>query len=716
MMGRRSLVFAGLFSASLVVAGCSSGSDDGARHSPDGGASTGGKNAQGGDATGGRSSATGGTSADGGSPENGGTSGAGSGGASPDDGGGPVLNCTPGCKMDCPQGCFDLGDCTGAEAASLALHANVFTAGVVATSIAGAADAALYYRPAGAAFWWKGQNLSRLPDGRYAGSAFYLSAATEYAVRVVSGEVTACATTTTQPAMPAASAMNETWVDAGATAGGDGSSARPYRTIQDAVKAAKTGTDIRVRAGVYREQVVITAKSTGTSYLRIRGETGAILDGSDPDAAAGKLSWSDETGGVYSTAWSGDPRYVSREGARLYHYVTRGGLDAGLGFNDVPIAEGFFVQGGRLYVRSNKNPSGQAFQIPLLNTAIQVSSAEGVWLEGLEVRFYGEGDYGKGIDVTENSTRVVISNNHVHDIPTPVWIRKGSSEVRIEDNELAQSTVFSWPWSAVKATDHENDAVTLAGGTGAIVARNRIHDVFNGVYAGSFDDDHDAALAFDVDVYRNRLARIGDDGFEPEGAGVNTRFWENTVDAVHNGLSLAPITFGPVYAFKNRFTDYQESGFKVSNDTSGPVFLFHNTCYTDAADHNGMNVSGNFSNVTFRNNVIRGTSYAIESTLEVSSNDLDYDALFTTRGAPRMKWNDVRYDDLAALCSATTLECHGVGADPALVAPGDGKFAPGPASPLIDTAVRLYGINDEHAGASPDIGYVEAGTTEVPRL
>jgi hypothetical protein len=129
-----------------------------------------------------------------------------------------------------------------------------------------------------------------------------------------------------------------------------------------------------------------------------------------------------------------------------------------------------------------------------------------------------------------------------------------------------------------------------------------------------------------------------------------------------------------------------------------------------------MNVSGNFTKVGFRNNVIRGTAYAIELTFAVTGNDLDYDALYTTRGAPRVKWNNVRYDDVAALCAATTLECHGVGGEPALVAPEDGRFAPATGSPLIDKAQRFYGINDTYAGEGPDIGYVEVGAAETPRL
>lgn len=624
-------------------------------------------------------------------------------------------NCAAGCTTACPQGCFDLGACTPSGGGTLDLEPNVFTMGSVVTLAAAPTTAELYYRVKGQNTWWKGPDLVRIPDGRLAGSAFGLGPGTAYEVRVKAGAAVSCGFATTQPEDPANAVARELWVDAAAAAGGDGSKATPFRTVQAGVDAAGAGVDVHVRAGVYREAVTVKHSGAAGAYLRLMGEPGAILDGADAKAEGG-LSWSDETGGVWSTAWSGDPRYVSRDGARLYHYLSLADLKSGTGKNAVPIAEGFFVDSGRLYVHLKAAPTGHVFQVPVLNTAILISAQSFVWIEGLEIRYYGEGDYAKGIDVTDTAAHVVIRKNHVHDIPEAVWIRKGSLGVRIENNEINQSSVFSWPWDAVKATDHENDAVDLAGGRGAIVANNVIHDIFNGVYAGSFDDDHNAALAFDVDVYGNRLARVGDDGFEPEGACINARFWGNAVDVVHNGVSLAPITFGPTWVIRNRFTNYQESGFKVSNDTSGRVWLYHNTCFTDDAAHNGMNVSGAFENIVFRNNVIRGTSYSIESGLTVNTDDLDYDALFTTRGAPRVKWNDVRYDDVPAFCAATGFECHGVGADPGLIAPLTGSFGPAAKSPLIDAAVRLYGINDAYAGAGPDIGYVETGSSEPPPL
>jgi hypothetical protein len=111
--------------------------------------------------------------------------------------------------------------------------------------------------------------------------------------------------------------------------------------------------------------------------VRLLGETGAVLDGSSSTTT---FTWKDESGGVFSTAWSGDPRYVSRDGKRLYHYLSLADLESGTGYRDVPIAEGFFVEGGRLYVRTADAPGGHAFQIPEQNTAIEVAGRSWVWI------------------------------------------------------------------------------------------------------------------------------------------------------------------------------------------------------------------------------------------------------------------------------------------------------------------------------------------------
>ena len=599
-----------------------------------------------------------------------------------------------------------------AQAARLDLHANVHTMGVCLSFDGARARAELYYRAAGAPGWRRGHDLVRIRGARLAGSLFWLRPDQLYELQVIAEELLGCGELRTLPLQPEHQTLRTLHVAEAAQPGGDGSADRPFASIQSAINAAEPGTDILAGPGIYHESLWIEARGEPGRFIRILGD-GAMLDGSDGDIAADGLPWTSEGGGVYHAAFHGRPTYLARDRERMYHYPNLQGLRDGRGHRGVAMAEGWFATGDRLYVRCLDPPVEHIWQVPVLGTAFALSGAAWIWIEGFEIGYYGEGEYPKGVDL-RGSDHIVVRHNEIHDMPTPVWIRRGTSFTRIEHNLIYQSAVHLWPWDAVKGTDHENSAILVEGGAGTIIAYNEIREVFNGVYTGSFGAQQDPDLAFDVDAYENRLSLISDDGFEPEGACINQRFWHNVVDQVHNGISLAPVTFGPTWVVRNRFSNYDESGFKVSNGSSGPVFLYHNTCWTDRPDQNGMNISGTFENMVFRNNIVRGTRYALEMSMGARPNDLDHDNLFTTRGPPVVKWDNVRYDDLAALCRATGLECHGQPEAPGLIDPAQDRFGLAAGSPNIDSGLRIPGINDDFEGEAPDIGHVELGQDEPP--
>jgi hypothetical protein len=127
-----------------------------------------------------------------------------------------------------------------------------------------------------------------------------------------------------------------------------------------------------------------------------------------------------------------------------------------------------------------------------------------------------------------------------------------------------------------------------------------------------------------------------------------------------------------------------------------------------------MDVSGNYTNMIFRNNIIRGTRYAYECTITITGVDMDYDNWHTTRtdGGPHFKWDDVRYDTMADMCTAVGQECHGSEADPGLLDPAALQFGLAAGSANIDAALPIPGINGTFAGAGPDRGYAEVGDSE----
>ncbi len=112
-----------------------------------------------------------------------------------------------------------------------------------------------------------------------------------------------------------------------------------------------------------------------------------------------------------------------------------------------------------------------------------------------------------------------------------------------------------------------------------------------------------------------------------------------------------------------------------------------------------------------RNNIFRGTRYAFEVSFEGNTgHHWDCDDWHTTRGSdePHFKWENVRYDTMAELCTAVTLECNGHELAPGLADPSGGDFSLAPGSPNIDVGLHIPGINDGYSGAAPDLGFSEA--------
>jgi hypothetical protein len=604
------------------------------------------------------------------------------------------------------------GGC-GGNPSALRLYPNIETVGVVMNGKHLPRRARLFYRKAGTTAWTRGHYLVRIDGGRLAGSLFGLEESSTYQVRVVVSGSATCRSVATKPDGLAFTPSETLHVDADAPPGGDGSPGAPFDTIQEAVDAAGPGTRVLVADGVYREAVTFQAGGRADAWLQVLAESdGAILDGSVTMSGGGWTPhpsvdhvWSRDVGRSFA--------YLARDGERSYRYDDLAGLLAGKGDDGVPIPEGWFQKPGDtlLWVRSKTDPAGHVFNVPRYDHGFDIEDADWVWVEGLEVRYYGRRDWASGV-LVRNSSHAVVRNMTVHGVTQGVVVLGRSNDTRIEGNDVSDPPVESWPWDAVKGTSHEGSGIVVSGRKGAIVRDNEVHHIFNGIYACSWDALEDTRIAFDVDAYDNQLHDIGDDGLEPEGACINDRFRDNSFTRGLVGISLAPITSGPVWVMGNVFANYTGTPLKWGNEGDGRVFVYHNTSWTAQADTNGMNIYSRVRNVTFLNNIFRGTRYAFESTVTgCTGHHWDFDDWSTTRGddEPHFKWENVRYDTIEDLCPATGLECRGHEWLPGLANPANGDFYLDPSSPNIDAGVLIPGVNDGFLGLAPDIGCCEAG-------
>lgn len=239
---------------------------------------------------------------------------------------------------------------------------------------------------------------------------------------------------------------------------------------------------------------------------------------------------------------------------------------------------------------------------------------------------------------------------------------------------------------------------------------NEIHHYFNEIYTGSSAALENPAVAFDADIYNNRIHHIGDDGLEPEGACVNHRFRNNLIDSMLVGVSIAPVTKGPTWIMRSVLTNFSSTSFKWSRDTDGIVLIYHNTCWTNLPGVNAIGLITPIRNTIMRNNIFHGNGSAIEAVRTGSlNNNWDFDNWYTTRGAsgPHFRWESVPYQTIAQLCAATKMESHGREKAPGLVNPAGGDFKLLPTSPNREKGFQIPGINDHFSDSAPDIGAYE---------
>jgi len=611
---------------------------------------------------------------------------------------------------------------------STSTYGNLHAGGVVVVVSGDAnenAAAALEWRPAAGSFR-AAHALVRVDSTHFVGSLLWLSPGAGYEVRVtltdpdgVTGSPTTTASLTTRPDTLPQPTLRTLYVAPNGDDGNPGTDpGAPLRTIQHAADISQAGDLIAIQPGVYRESVSVTTSGAGGQPIVFRGSPGAILDGADA-AIAGGVAWTSAGGGVYSRGIGFSTGHLASEMGRLFRYETLGELQV-LGAG---APGGFYFDGATLYVRfaDNSSPATHSMQVASLENGFHLDGVSNVRIEGMEIRYFGEGDYGKGVYL-RNSSDCVVRTSNIHEVGSAgVWI-KGGDRHRVEDNEIWDSSIFGWPWDYTKGSSAENNAVVLTNnvGRGHVIRRNTVHGQFNGM--GPCGDTAPAGFTTETDVYDNLLYQHTDDALEPEGYCANVRIWGNTIRDVHMAFAVAPAAPGPLFIVRNivwRFGNtrtsqldgYTASAIKINSGYTtpvGPLLLYHNTLLTDAPSTDAVALlnPGSSTSIRLRNNLIAGTRYVLDKYNPVIWNG-DWNDLHSTDSTRLVRWLGIRYDTLAAYQAGESQEPNGLSAPSQLVNPAGGAFRPALGSPLIDRGVVLPGINDGYAGTAPDIGAIE---------
>jgi hypothetical protein len=581
--------------------------------------------------------------------------------------------------------------------------------------------------------------LVRIDATRFVGSLFSLAPGQAYEVRVtiadpdgVSGAPTTLAPLATRPAAQPEPSLRRLYVAPGGSDAPQNpgtSPGAPLRTIQRAADLAQAGDLVLISPGVYRESVSVPRSGTASQPIVFRGNgAGAVLDGAEAGLVTGG-AWAPGAGGVFSLVPGFASGHVVTELGRLFRYDSLAELVA----LAAGAPGGFFHDGTTLHVKlaDGTSPAAHQMHVARREDGFLVDTRSNVRIENLEIRHYGAGDFGKGVYL-RYCTGCAVRGCSIHEIGAAgVWIKGGDRNL-VEDNHLWDTSIFGWPWDDTKGSSAENNGVTLTDdvGVGNVIRRNLIHGWFNGVGpCGSLPPP--SGLVNETDVYDNVFLQHTDDALEPEGHCSNVRMWNNRIQDVHMAFAVAPAAPGPTFIVRNvawRFgntrTSLQDgftaSALKINSGFAtpiGPLFLYHNTFVTDVPGTEALALlnPGASTFIRARNNVFAGTRYVLEKVNPVVL-DFDGDDLFTTDTTRFVRWQGTAYSTLAALRTATGQELQGLSAAPQLVDPAGGNFQPAAASPLVNRALALPGINDTFRGAAPDVGAFEVGSgfVDVP--
>jgi len=387
---------------------------------------------------------------------------------------------------------------------------------------------------------------------------------------------------------------------------------------------------------------------------------------------------------------------------------------------------GFWFDGTTLRVKfsDGSSPAAHTMHVARRENGFYLDGRSHVRVEGLEIRHFGAGPYGKGVYLRYSSDCAVVGNA-IHDIGAAgVWV-KGGERHRIEGNELADTSISGWDWNWTKGSSAENNGVVLSDdvGRGHVIRRNVFRGTFNGIGPCGSSAPPGGAFTTEVDVYENLFLDHNDDALEPEGYCANVRMWDNHVEDVHMAFAVAPAAPGPTWIVRNVAFDfgstrtsqvdgYLASALKINSGYAtpiGPLFLYQNTFLTTAPGTAAMTLlnPGASTFLVARNNLFAGTGEALYKVNPVAL-DWDRDLLHRSTAGRLVYWQGASYADLAAFQAGTGQEGTGLSAPPQLVDPGAGDFTPLAASPLVDAAVELPGVNDRRATADPpDLGAVD---------
>jgi len=245
-----------------------------------------------------------------------------------------------------------------------------------------------------------------------------------------------------------------------------------YSTIQAGLNAAKPGDTVDVRAGVYNERVTFPNSGTAGKYITLRGEPGAIIDGT---------GLFDTLTGTRGLVYIENKSYVKVTGLTIRNAVKS---------SSKIFQAGIWVRGAGSFIEIRNNTVSNIVNSTKTSGChgIAVYGTDGttslsnVAVDGNEVTGCKTG-WSESMVLNGNVENFVVSHNKVHDndnigidfigfegeCPTPALDQARNGVCT--DNVVYNITSYGNP---AYGTDRSADGLYVDGGKNIIIERNKV--------------------------------------------------------------------------------------------------------------------------------------------------------------------------------------------------------------------------------------------------
>lgn len=362
-------------------------------------------------------------------------------------------------------------------------------------------------------------------------------------------------------------------------------------------------------------------------------------------------------------------------------------------------------EAGRPVIFRGAGPGETVIDAEGASNAIIAAGVHDVWFENLTIR-----NALKAVSAN-NSSRIVLRGCRIRDVSYGLVCAlndRGDVEgFYIADNVMEGPS--TWP----RSKGIESARAIQVTGVGHDVCHNRLRGFADGI------DTMPSSRCAAIDIYRNEIEVMTDDGIELDFAERNVRCFENRLTNVYQGISAQPVHGGPAYFFRNVLYNVTVEPFKLHQSPSG-VLLYHNTVVKKGTPFLVMTPHA-VRNCVSRNNLFVGSAdgYAVQMDAPMEGCDFDRDGISGGPWSLFLKWNGTRFGTPEeARAKAPAYRQAVVVQAPEFAVPDapereakvgfEARLKPG--STMIDAGEPLPGFNDGWSGKGPDLGAHEAGT------